>query len=181
MESRVKIFGHPIHPILVTLPIGLFTMAVVSDILYLATVNELFPIVAFFNISGGILGGLLAMIFGYIDYAALPENTRAKRIGLFHGFGNLIVLVLFSISWSGRANIEGYIPSALALFFGFGAFLIAAFTAWLGGELVDRLGVGVDAGANLDAPNSMSGKSATAHFLDQIPVTGGEEHVEDEP
>ena len=47
---------------------------------------------------------------------------------------------------------------ALALgFVGLGTALV---TGWLGGELVDRLGVGVDEGANLDAPNSLTGQPA---------------------
>ena len=47
-----------------------------------------------------------------------------------------------------------------ALVLSFAGFVLAGVTGWLGGELVDRLGVGVDDGAHLDAPNSLSDRPA---------------------
>lgn len=177
MESKTKVLGHPIHPMLIVFPLGLFVTAVICDILLLITGNKIFSIAAFINISGGILGGLVAAIFGFRDYLAIPEGTRAKHIGIFHGFGNLAVVLLFSISWLTRLNVTDYRPGVFGLIFSFAAFLLAGVTGWLGGELVDRLGVGVDPGANLDAPNSLTGRSpepAAAPRMSAIPVTGTE-------
>jgi len=180
MESKAKILGHPIHPILIALPLGLLVMSVICDILFMITDNNLFAVVSFYNITGGILGGVLAAIFGFIDYMALPENTRAKRVGIMHGFGNLMVLLLFSVSWVTRNNAPGLVPPVLALLFSYAGILLLTITGWLGGELVHRLGVSVDPGSNLNAPNSLSGKSPELPRMQNIPVTG-EERIEDEP
>ncbi len=169
MESRAKIFGHPVHPMLIVLPVGLFLMAVISDIIYLITGSSIFPVVSFVDIAGGVIGGLLAAIFGFRDYLAIPGGTRAKSIAATHGVGNVIVVVLFAISWLIRNGDPTVFPSTLALIFSFVGIIVAGGTAWLGGELVDRLGVGVDPGANLNAPSSLSGEPANA-VTDRAPV-----------
>jgi uncharacterized membrane protein len=160
MESKVKLFGHPVHPMLIVLPLGLLSTAVVFDIVYLLTDEPAFSTVAFWNIAAGIVGGLLAAVFGAWDWWHIPRETRAKRIGLWHGGGNVVVVVLFALSWLLRAGAVDYEPSGLAYVFSFAGLALATVTGWLGGELVDRLGVGVDPGANLDAPSSLSGAPA---------------------
>src|ERR1051325_5219992 len=92
MESRAKLAGHPIHPMLIVLPLGLFIGAVVFDAVYLWKGFIGFAVVAFWNIAGGIVGGLLAAVFGLIDWLAIPSGTRAKRIGLLHGGTNVVVV-----------------------------------------------------------------------------------------
>lgn len=162
MESKVKLFGHPVHPMLIVLPLGLLSAAVVFDIVYLVTGDHVFSSVAFWNIAAGVVGGLAAAIFGASDWSHIPRDTRARRIGLWHGGGNVVVVVLFSLSWLLRLGQDGYEPGVLAYLLSFGGLGLAAVTGWLGGELVDRLGVGVDPGANLNAPNSLSGLPADA-------------------
>jgi len=162
MESKVKLFGHPIHPMLIVLPLGLLATAVVFDILYMVTNNGALATVAFWNILAGIIGGLLAAVFGLIDWLAIPQGTRAKQIGLMHGGGNVVVVGLFAISWLLRLNMAGNYPASVPFILELLGVLLALVTGWLGGELVDRLGVGVDEGANLNAPNSLSGQPATA-------------------
>src|SRR5215208_6212326 len=129
MESRAKLAGHAIHPMLITLPLGLLGTAVVFDIIRAFTDDADFAVASFYMLAAGIIGGLLAALFGLIDWLAIPAGTRAKRVGLWHGAGNVVVLALA--------------------------------TAWAGGELVERLGVGVDGGANLDAPSSLAGPATT--------------------
>ena len=162
MESRVKLFGHPIHPMLIVLPLGLLATALIFDILYLITGNGALATVAFWNILAGIIGGLLAAVFGLIDWLAIPGGTRAKQVGLLHGVGNVVVVGLFAVSWLLRLNTAGNVPDTLPLILELVAVALALVTGWLGGELVDRLGVGVDEGANLNAPNSLSGQPAGA-------------------
>jgi uncharacterized membrane protein len=161
MESRAKLLGHPIHPMLVVFPLGLFVVAVVFDLLLVGTDNSTLALVSFWNIAAGIVGGLLAAVFGAIDWLAIPAGTRAKRIGLLHGVGNVIVVGLFALSWWMRWTSVDYVPSSAAIAVGILGVMLAAVTGWLGGELVDRLGVGVDDDAHLDAPNSLlsGGKS----------------------
>jgi uncharacterized membrane protein len=160
VESKAKLFGHPIHPMLIVLPLGLLTTAVVFDVIYLITHADAFITVAFWNIAAGVVGGLLAAVFGAWDWLHIPRGTRAKIIGLLHGGGNVVVVIAFGVSWILRLTAEGYEPSTLAYLLSFGGLALATVTAWLGGELVDRLGVGIDQGANLDAPNSLSGRPA---------------------
>ena len=104
--------------------------------------------------------GLLAAIFGLIDWLAIPAGTRARRIGLWHGVGNVVIVVLFILSWLIRLNAQSN-PNVFAYILSAVGVVLALFTGWLGGELVDRLGVGVDEGANLNAPSSLSGEPAT--------------------
>jgi len=162
MESRAKLLGHPIHPMLIVLPLGLFISAVVFDALYLWQGNSTFAAVAYWNGFAGIIGGLLAAVFGFVDWLAIPSGTRAKRIGLLHGGSNVIVVVLFTLVCLMRTSVPGYIPSATSFFIEVVALLLGSVAGWLGGELVDRLGVGVDDGAHLDAPSSLSGRPARA-------------------
>jgi uncharacterized membrane protein len=161
MESRVKVFGHPVHPMLIVFPAGLFTSTVLMDILYLIFRNPVFATVAFYMMVIGILGGLLAAIFGFIDWSALPANSRAKSIGLWHGLGNFVIVVLFAASWFLRRGSPNFVPSGFAMILSFAGIVLALMTLWIGGELVYRLGVAVDPGANVNAPSSLSQSSIT--------------------
>lgn len=159
MESRAKLFGHPIHQMLIAFPLGLLAMAVVFDVIAWIRGATRLHEAAYFMIAAGIITGLLAAVFGLIDYLGIPKGTRAKRIGMLHGLGNVVVVLLFAISWVLRRPDAAH-PSTLALALGIVAAGIATVTGWLGGELVDRLGVGVDEGANLDAPSSLHGPAS---------------------
>ena len=159
MESRTKLFGHPVHPMLIVFPLGLLGTAVVFDLIRLATRNGYWSEIAFWLIAGGVVAGLIAAPFGAIDWLAIPSGTRASRIGFLHGLGNVIVLMLFAASWWLRRDAPG-VPSTAALTVSFLGFGLSMTTSWLGGELVDRLGVGVDDGANVDAPSSLTHRRA---------------------
>ena len=161
MESKAKLAGHAVHPMLITLPLGLLATAVIFDIIHAFSDTADLAVASFYMIAAGILGGLLAALFGLIDWLAIPAGTRAKRIGLWHGVGNVVVVALFAVSWLLRLGQDRHAPTALALWLGIVAVVLALFTAWAGGELVERLGVGVDQGANLDAPSSLSGPATT--------------------
>lgn len=157
MESRAKLGGHAVHPMLITVPLGLLATAVIFDIIQAIGDKADFALASFYMIAAGIIGGLLAAVFGLVDWLAIPAGTRAKRIGALHGVGNVVVVALFAIAWLLRRGNDGYVPNALELWLGIIAVLLALGTSWGGGELVQRLGVGVDEGANLDAPSSLSG------------------------
>src|SRR5687768_7321908 len=144
MESKAKLAGHPIHPMLVVFPLGLLISAVIFDIVFLSTGQTGFATVAFWNIAAGIIGGVLAAIFGLIDWVAIPRGTRAKAVGLWHAGLNVVVLSLFGASLFLRAQDPLHLPSTWAFVFGLFAVAAGGISGWLGGELVDRLGVGVD-------------------------------------
>lgn len=159
MESRAKLFGHSIHQMLVAFPLGLLAMSLFFDLITLAFGRPSLHGAAFYMIAAGVVTGLAAALFGFIDYLAIPNGTRAKRIGRLHGIGNVIAVVIFAASWwLRRGDIDH--PAILAIVLSAIAAGLATVTAWLGGELVDRLGVGVDDGAHLDAPSSLHGPIA---------------------
>ena len=160
MRSRAQIKSHPIHPMLIVFPLGLLATAVAFDIVGLSTGDASWFGISFWMIAAGIIGGLLSAVFGLIDWWAIPSGTRAKAIGLWHGLGNVVVVLLFIASWFLRRPAPGQ-PSTGSLTLSFIAVVLALVTGWLGGELVDRLGVGVDRGAHLDAPSSLSGRPAS--------------------
>ena len=157
MESKLKLAGHPIHPMLIVFPLGLLATGVIFDVIYLVSGDAKWTEMAWYIIAAGIIGGLLAAVFGLIDWVGIPGGTRAKIVGLWHGAGNVVVVALFAVSWLLRAG-NPRDPGGVALVLSFVAVVLALVTGWLGGELVDRLRVGVDDGANLDAPSSLSGK-----------------------
>ena len=159
MESRAKLLGHPIHPMLIPFPLGLLGTAAGFDAIHLLGGGRGLGHAAWYMIAAGILMGLLAAVFGAIDWLALPGGTRAKRIATAHGLGNVAIVVLFAIAWLLRRDAPsdaGGLPIVLEVVGVLGALV----TGWLGGELVDRLGVGVDPGAHLEAPSSLSGTPA---------------------
>ena len=159
MESKAKLFGHPLHPMLIPFPLGLLGMAVIFDLLAVLAGQDVLGAASHPMIAAGTLTGLLAAIVGAIDWAAIPAGTRAKQIATAHGLGNVLVVLLFAIAWWLRRDAPGGatgLPLGLELVAVGGALV----TGWLGGELVDRLGVGVDPGAHLNAPSSLSGQPA---------------------
>jgi len=173
MESRAKLFGHPIHPMLIPFPLGLLGMALIFDLIALLADN--WPSLhraAFYMIAAGIISGLLAAVFGAIDWTAIPGGTRAKSIATTHGLGNVVIVVLFAVSWLMRNDDPPKDASGLPIVLEIVGVALALVTGWLGGELVDQLGVGVNPGANLDAPSSLRGGTAGIR-IGRAPVSEG--------
>jgi uncharacterized membrane protein len=160
MESKAKFLGHPIHPMLIVFPLGLLATAVVFDAIDFIRGTTDFSNVSFWMIVAGVVGGLAAAIFGLVDWLNIPGGTRARRIGALHGVGNVIVTALFAVSAYLRWD-DPHTLTMTAFVIQLIAAVIALVTGWLGGELVDRLGIGVDPGAHPDAPSSLSGRPAS--------------------
>ena len=89
MESRAKLFGHAIHPILIVYPLGLLSAAVIFDVIYLVTSNPTWATVSFWMIAAGIIGGLMAAVFHDLVCSKLaaamgfPGSTLDCGIGVF--------------------------------------------------------------------------------------------------
>jgi uncharacterized membrane protein len=161
MRSRATLLGHAIHPMLIVFPIGLLTTAVIFDVTQIFTDNPRWGDISFWMISAGLIGGIAAAIFGVIDWFGIPRGTRARRIGVFHGFGNAFVLLLFGMSWFSRLGAPST-ATPMAIGLGVVGVALMAVTGWLGGELIARLGISVDEGAHPNAPSSLSGQPASA-------------------
>jgi uncharacterized membrane protein len=156
---QARLLGHPIHPMLIVFPLGLLATGVAFDIVGLVQSDSSWYSISYWLIASGLVGGLLAAVFGLIDWIGIPSGTRAKRIGLLHGGTNVVVVLLFIVSWFMRGS-PGNTPSNGALTLSFIAVVLALVGGWLGGELVDRLGIGVDEGADADSPSSLSNRPA---------------------
>ncbi len=78
MESRIKIAGHPLHPMLIVFPLGLLATAVAFDIAALVSSDNGWFNISFWIMAAGILGGLLAALPGLIDWVAIPSNTPCE-------------------------------------------------------------------------------------------------------
>ena len=159
MESRAKLLGHPVHTTLIVFPLGLLGMAAIFDLVALAIGQGYWAEIALWMMIAGVITGLIAAPFGLVDWLAIPSGTRAKRIGALHGIGNVIVVLMFAASAWMRWDVPQS-PSVVAVMLSLLGFLLALVTGWLGGELVDRLGVGVDDDANVDAPSSLRTRRA---------------------
>ncbi|UJR82102.1 DUF2231 domain-containing protein [Sandaracinus amylolyticus] len=155
MEARAKLLGHPIHQMLIPIPFGLLATGAVLDIVAQFFDDRAITVVSFWNIAIGVVTGLIAAVFGLMDFTKIPRGTRAKRVGLVHGIGNVIVLGLFAAALYLRADEYRYRVGELALWLQVGGLALAGVTGWLGGELVDRLAIGVDPDAHPDAPSSL--------------------------
>lgn len=162
--KSADLLGHRVHPMLIVFPLGLLTAAVIFDLVWLGQRNPTFSLVSFWLLAAGVLGGLLAAVFGTWDWLGIPRQTRARRIGLIHGLSNLVGVALFAVSFFLRRGVPHLAPSNGALVFSFVGLAVALFAGWLGGELVERLGIGVDDEADVNAPSSLGAHgSGEAH------------------
>jgi len=138
-------YGHPFHPMMVTLPIGAWVASVVFDIVALASSeNEgTFAKGAYWLIAIGIVGAVLAAIFGLMDLLAIPRGSRAFRTGVTHMILNLAVVIVFAVNFAVRsgqgdddASVTGFVLSLVAL-------AALSVSGWLGGKLAYHYGVRV--------------------------------------
>jgi uncharacterized membrane protein len=142
MRTPANISGHPIHPMLVTLPIGLWVFSFVCDLCFAFGSGLLeWKIVALYTMGGGIVGALLAAIPGLIDLLSLPPEPR--KTALVHMAINLSIVVLYAVNFWLRLET----PTAVGLVW-LSALTIAMLlvSGWLGGKLVYVSGVAVSAG-----------------------------------
>jgi len=155
MKTKAEFLGHPIHQMVIALPLGLLATAATFDAISAATRNRKLARAGYYMQGAGLLSAFGTAIPGAMDWWDIPRSTRAKNIGLLHGIGNLAVTGLFGASWLLRRRKPSSV-GATGLALSTSGALLALVTGWLGGELVDQLGIGVHEGANVDAPSSLS-------------------------
>ncbi len=138
-------YGHPFHPILVTVPIGAWVASLVFDIGSRVSDGdaEMFAEGAYWLIALGILGALAAAIFGLLDLLTIPRGTAAFKTGLMHMALNLAVVVIFLVNFLVRKS-DGYESvKPLHLTLTIVALVLLGASGWLGGKLAYRYGVRV--------------------------------------
>lgn len=141
VPSTAAIGGHPIHPVLVSFPIAFLVGGLVSDLAYWRTDDTFWARASLWLIAAGVMTGLLAAVFGFIDFVTIRRARHTP--GWIHFLGNLTAVVLSAVSvWLRLGNPEGAVmPWGLTLS-GLVA-LILLVTGWLGGELTFRYKIGV--------------------------------------
>ncbi|HSB12502.1 MAG TPA: DUF2231 domain-containing protein [Blastocatellia bacterium] len=142
MASPASVLKHPIHPMLVALPIGLWIFSLVSDVIYLMKWGD--PVwndVAFYTMAGGLAGALLAAVPGFVDLLSMSKG-KIRTIAIWHMTINLAVVVLYAANlWLRLANEPGSsLPIALSVI----AVILLGISGWLGGEMVFVHGAAVD-------------------------------------
>jgi uncharacterized membrane protein len=139
-------YGHPFHPILVTVPIGAFVCSLLFDIFTRTRSGRIFLVDgAYWLIGIGIVAALLAALFGVLDLTTIPRHTRAFATGLTHAVLNVVVVAIYTINFAWRAGdhleLEQTRWGQIAL--SVVALAVLAVSGWLGGKLAYRYGVRV--------------------------------------
>ena len=142
MSSPASIAKHPIHPMLVAFPVGLWVFALVCDIVHLSGGSQAWSTVALYSIAGGIVGALLAAVPGFIDYLSIDE-AEMKRIATTHLLLGLGSVVIFALNLWARFRVDeaSKIPFLLSVL----GVIVVGFGGWLGGKMVYVKGMAVEA------------------------------------
>lgn len=142
MSSPASVKKHPLHPMLVGLPIGLWTFALVCDLVHAVGGGQGWAVTAIYCIGGGIVGALLAAVPGFIDYLSIDEPAM-KRIATLHLSVNLGAVVVFAANLWFRLRVAeaGVVPLILSLI----GIAVLSVGGWLGGEMVYVKGMAVEA------------------------------------
>ena len=142
MASPASITKHPIHPMLVALPIGLWIFSLVSDVIYnMEWGAGVWKDVAFYTMAGGIVGALLAAVPGFVDFLSMSKS-KIRTIAVWHMSINLVVVALFGINlWLRIAAAPAATPPIWLSAIGV---VLLGISGWLGGEMVYVHGVAVE-------------------------------------
>ncbi len=141
MSTRASIYRHPVHPMLIVFPLGLWIFSVVCNLVYVLGGPPVWYTVALYAMGGGIVGAALAAVPGLIDFLTLPQS-RVQTIALSHMIVNIVALTIFVIAFAIAIFSAEYtvMPFILSLF----GLVAVGVGGWLGGALVYEYGVGVE-------------------------------------
>jgi uncharacterized membrane protein len=151
MESRAAIAGHPLHPIFVTIPIGLWSIVPVCDLIHWWLGGDVtWKMLALLSVAIGLVGAAAAILTGFIDYPL--AQGRAAAVAKYHMIFNIAVSLLFALDlylrWQelhSNGNSGDILPQfgALPVVISLVAVILLGISGWLGGELVSRFGISV--------------------------------------
>ena len=143
MRTPASIAGHPMHPMLITIPVGLLIFSLICDLASLLSAEpENWHTAAFYSMVGGFVGALIAAMPGFIDFLSIT-NERVRRIAIMHMSFNLIAVTLYGVNiW---LRIDGNDVSGTPLLLSLLGVGLLGVSGWLGGSMVYRHGVGVNA------------------------------------
>lgn len=141
-RSTATLARHPIHPMLVPVPIACFVGTLITDIVYWCSAEMMWADFSAWLVTVGFIIGVLAAIIGLVDFLG-NRGIRSLRHAWFHFLGNAVVLVLalFNMLVHSRDAWSSVVPYGLIL--SAATALLLLFTGWMGWSMVYRHGVGV--------------------------------------
>jgi uncharacterized membrane protein len=142
MASPASIKKHPVHPMLVGVPIGLWVFALVCDVVAIGGGTGPWRTIALYSVAGGIVGAVLAAVPGLIDYFSINEAAM-KRIATFHLIANVCAVVVFALNLWSRLTLPA--TSVVPLILSVVGVIGIGIGGWLGGEMVYVKGMAVEA------------------------------------
>jgi uncharacterized membrane protein len=140
-HSTAKIADHPLHPMLVSFPIALFTLTLVSDIIFSQTANSFWAVASFWLLSAGLVMAALAAVMGVIDFLG-ERRIRAMADAWMHAAAN-VAAVLLSVYNLYLRYPDPVVNASTGLLISGAVVLLLLFSGWKGGNLVYRYHVGV--------------------------------------
>lgn len=137
MRARARLGSHPMHPMVVPIPIGAFTVALVADIALFLGADEAWQHTARWTILIGLVAAAIAAVLGLIDYVGVRMSSRGRRLATYHLMLNLVVVGLYAVSyWLRVVDARG--AWGTAAFLSTVGFLLLGVSGWIGGEMVYR-------------------------------------------
>jgi len=153
MKSKASIAGHPIHPMLVPVPIGAFSLVIVGDVASIITHVPFWYQFSFVCLTVGILSALLAAIFGLIDYTSVIMSAAGRKLATAHMVINIAAILLYALAWWLRWALKA--PTAsfpmTVTILEIATFLILGTSGWIGGKLAYEHKIGVVENADPEA------------------------------
>ena len=150
MRTPANILNHPIHPMLVPIPIGLWIFSLVCDLIHAGgSTNPAWPTVALYTMGGGIVGALAAAVPGLIDLLSLPPGPR--KTAITHMVINLTVVALYVVNFWMRLSHPADLKLPLGL--SIVAIGLLVISGWLGGKMVYVHGIAVSAAPDTTSPD----------------------------
>jgi uncharacterized membrane protein len=146
MRTPAQIAGHPIHPMLVAIPIGLWIFSLVCDFIAMRSGTPAnWATASFYAMVGGIIGALAAALPGLVDLLSVVRHTPARSTGFTHMGLNLFIVLLYVINASMRWNAHDVAVSGAPLLLSIVSIALLLVSGWLGGKMVYEAGVAVHA------------------------------------
>ncbi len=158
MQGKATIAGQPLHPILVTVPVGCFVAAVAADVVSIWAGPAFFPAMATWLVAFGTIGALIAALPGIVDYLTVPMSHEAKSLASWHMMLNFAAILIFGTAFAMRyghySSSAGHALTALG-------FVVLLVSGTLGGRLAHRYGAGVREAGAAAAPQRRSVRDET--------------------
>jgi len=142
----MKFFGHPLHPLFVHFPTALLPMDFVMSLIYYSNNDSSFALASFYCLAGGTLTGFVSILTGLADLLIIPKkNKEARATGLYHGFINAVVILVFTVLTYQAWQYYPHTTSSVGILLVKGILIFTLFAGnYLGGRLIYKHHIGLN-------------------------------------